>query len=292
MFQSRGEYMQNFTTSWRSSDGLELFAQGWRPENSPKAVVCLVHGLGEHSSRYTHVAEALTQAGYAVVTFDLRGHGRSSGPRGHFPNLEAVLGDIDCLFKEADQRYPGLPRFLYGHRLGGVLVLYYTLRRRPALYGVVSTSPGLRTALEKQKGKIALSKALSHLAPSIQIPTGLDCNGLSHDRSVVEAYLADPLVHGKGTPAFATNILNAIQYTFEHAGEFPAPLLMMHGTEDPITYPSGSQEFAQCVNCSCTVKLWEGMYHETHNEVGKEEVIAFLIEWLDSRLPEAARKTT
>lgn len=278
--------MKNFTTKWNARDGLELFAQGWEPEAEPKAVICLVHGLGEHSGRYTYVAQTLTDAGYAVLTFDLRGHGQSGGKRGYFPNGETVLADIDLLLKAANQRYPGKPRFLYGHSLGGILVLYYTLSRKPAVHGVVATSSGLRTALEKQKAKIWLSKALNSIAPSLSIPSGLDVNGLSHDQQVITAYQADPLVHGVVTPAFGVTGLGAIAFTFQHASEFPVPLLLVHGTADPIAYASGSQDFGKLVKCDCTVKLWDGLYHETHNEYQKEQVLAYTVSWLDAHLPQ------
>lgn len=276
--------MQNFTTAWRSGDGIELFAQGWQPVGDPKAVVCLLHGLGEHSGRYAHVAEALTAVGYALLTFDLRGHGRSSGKRGHFANFEVVLDDVDRLLQEAETRYPGKPRFLYGHSLGGLLVLYYTLLRKPVLAGVISSGPALRSSLEQQKAKIAIARVLSAFLPAVGIPTGLDAAGLSHDPQVISAYRADPLVHGLGTPAFATGTLKAIAYIFEHAGEFDVPLLLTHGTDDPIAYAAGSREIAGCVGQGCTLKLWEGMFHETHNEPEKAKVLAYLVDWLDAQL--------
>src|SRR5689334_12043813 len=110
--------MKHFETKWNAHDGLEIFAQGWEPDQrAPKAVVCLVHGLGEHSSRYPHVAEAFTKEGYALFTADLRGHGRSGGTRGHINSIEDFMRDIDSLFEQARSRYAGLPMILYGHSL-------------------------------------------------------------------------------------------------------------------------------------------------------------------------------
>src|SRR5258706_12535354 len=100
---------------WKSRDGLELYARGWTAEN-PKAVVCLVHGHGEHVNRYNHVGQAFTEAGYALQGFDLRGHGRSAGQRGHTPSYQTLLVDISDFLADAQNRYPGLPLFLYGHR--------------------------------------------------------------------------------------------------------------------------------------------------------------------------------
>ena len=173
--------MNHFEMRWRLEDGVELYAQGWQPDAEPKAVVCLVHGLNEHSSRYAHVAAALNQAGYALLAFDHHGHGRSGGLRGHIPSSSIYLESLDCLLQEAAQRYEGKPRFLYGHSLGGILVLYYTLSRKPVLAGVIAASAGLRTALEEQKFKITLTKWLSPILPKLSIPTGLDPNQLSRD---------------------------------------------------------------------------------------------------------------
>lgn len=275
--------MDHFETRWRLKNGVELYAQGWQPETDAKAVVCLVHGLNEHSSRYTHVAAALNRAGYAVLAFDHHGHGRSGGMRGHIPSSSIFLESLDCLLREAEQMYPGKPRFLYGHSLGGIVVLYYTLSRKPALAGVIATSAGLRTALEEQKFKIALTRWLSPFLPKLSIPTGLDPTQLSRDPQVVKAYINDPLVEKHATLGLARSALEAIQYVFEHAHEFHLPLLLMHGDHDRIAYPRGSQEFASLVHSPCTLKLWEGFYHETHNEPEKDQVLAYVIAWLDNQ---------
>ncbi len=267
--------------SLQSKDGLLLFAQEWSPEHS-QAVICLVHGLGEHSSRYAHVAVRLNQSGYAVLTFDLRGHGKSGGERGYAPSFEALMDDIHLLLDEADRRYPGLPRFLYGHSLGGILVLNYTLRRHPDLAGVVATSSGLRTALEQQKGKIALAKFLGSIMPKQSLSSGLDASTISRDAEVVKKYVNDPLVHDKMTFGMAKALMESISWAFAHASEFPVPLLLVHGTADKLAFASGSQEFAGLVHGDCTLKLWDGLYHETHNEPEKEKVLDYMIGWLES----------
>jgi alpha-beta hydrolase superfamily lysophospholipase len=268
----------------QAKDGLKLHANDWSPGQPPKAVVCLVHGLGEHSGRYAHVAQALNRAEYAVLAFDLRGHGQSGGPRGHTPSSEAFIEDIDCLLEEASRRYPGKPQFLYGHSLGGALVLFYTLRRKPHVSGVVSTSPGLHSPLVEQKLKVAFAKALASILPVMTLPTGLDAELLSRDPQVVQAYKNDPLVHDRASLAMASSTIQAIEWTTEHAAEFEPPLLLVHGTEDKLTYPSGSQEFAGRVGARCTLRLWEGLYHETHNEPEKDQVIAEIVQWMDEKL--------
>jgi len=276
--------MKHFESSWIAEDGLETYFQGWEPEKPPQAVVCLVHGLGEHSGRYVHVADHLTAAGFAVLTMDLRGHGKSAGVRGQINSIDNFLDDIDHLLREAENRYAGEQRFLYGHSLGGFLVLLYTLKRQPVLAGVVSSSPGLRSPLEKQTLKLTISRSLARLLPNLVIPSGLNAADISRDPEVVRVYLNDPLVHDRASLAFVKALFDAIPWTFQHAPEFKPSLLLFHGTRDNITLPSGSQEFANLVPGDCTLKLWEGLYHETHNEPEKEQVLAFLIDWLKSKL--------
>ncbi len=272
--------------SWKARDGITLYAQEWKPEGEPAAqpaaVVCLVHGIGEHSARYAHVADAFTRAGYALISFDLRGHGRSEGPRGHTPSFEMFMADIDLLLDEARRRYPGIPRFLYGHSLGGLLVLNYALRRKPDLQGVIVTSPGLRTSLTEQKAKIFLSNSLGSVLPTLSISTNLDVTQLSRDPEIARVYTVDPLVHHQATLGIAKETIPAIGWAMAHAAEFSVPLLIMAGTADRIAYSSGSQEFASQVTCECELKLWEGYYHELHNEPDKEIVIQYMIDWLDA----------
>jgi alpha-beta hydrolase superfamily lysophospholipase len=276
--------MKNQTFAWQSFDGLPLFAQSWEPDSAPRAVVCLVHGLGEHSGRYQHVAQAFTQAGLAVLTFDLRGHGQSGGTRGHTPSADAYLNDIDQLLAEAGTRYPGAPRFLYGHSLGGLLVLFYTLKRKPAVKGVISTSPALATPLSDQKLKIAMSKVLGPLLPTLGMASGLDANLISRRPEVVEKYNKDPLVHGVVTFGFGATMIQAMEYTNTHAAQFPAPLLLLHGEKDAITYAAGSRAFAGQAGASVTFKTFPLGLHELHNEPEQDEVIRLMVEWISSSL--------
>jgi len=121
--------MKHTEFEFKTFDGLSLFGQSWQPEDRTRAVVCLIHGLGEHSGRYVHVADSLSQAGYTLISFDLRGHGKSEGLRGHTPSYEALMQDISFLLEAANKKFPQLPFFLYGYSLGGNLVLNYVLRR-------------------------------------------------------------------------------------------------------------------------------------------------------------------
>ncbi|MDO8970993.1 MAG: lysophospholipase, partial [Saprospiraceae bacterium] len=222
--------MKHFETNWKSSDGLSLFAQGWEPDvTSFKAVVCLVHGIGEHTGRYAHVAEAFAKEGYVLLTADLRGHGKSEGIRGHAPSVEFLMQDMDVLLKKASDRYPGLPVILYGHSLGGILALHYGLKRKPAVKGVLVTSPALHSSLEQQAVKVMAAKVLGALVPKMTIASGLNVDAISHDVEVVKAYNNDPLVHDRISVGLGKVLLEVCRYNLDHAVEFPLPLLLIHG---------------------------------------------------------------
>jgi len=275
--------MHHFETTWKSNDGIDIFAQGWEPESGgTKAVVCLVHGLGEHSSRYEHVAEAFTTSGYVLFGADMRGHGRSGGQQGHIPSIDAVMSDIDMLLEQAGRRYTGFPVILYGHSLGGILVLHYSLKRIPDVLGVIATSSGLRTALENQPVKILAAKILGKLLPKLTLSSGLDVNAISRDKKVVDVYNHDPLVHDRVSLGFGRIMLATAQWTLKHSAEFSLPLLLLHGKADGIAFFSGSIEFAKPLKEKCKLILFDDAFHELHNEPEKEIVLNTMIQWMDS----------
>jgi alpha-beta hydrolase superfamily lysophospholipase len=273
-------------------DGQELYYQGWTPQREPRAVVCLVHGLGEHVGRYAHVGAALNAAGYALLGFDQRGHGKTPGKRGVTPPFERLMDDIGLLLEEAAKRFPGKPRFLYGHSMGGNWVLNYALSRKPcegerAVAGVISTSAGLRTAFKPPAAKLLAGKILYKLAPNFVLPNGLELEGISRDEVILKAYQGDPLVHDKMSARLGLDILQQGEWAIAHADEFPPiPLLLVHGACDRLTSAPATEEFARRAEAASslpnvTLKLWPDCYHETHNEPEKDQVIAYMIAWLD-----------
>ncbi|MFZ6030339.1 MAG: alpha/beta hydrolase [Chloroflexota bacterium] len=274
--------MKHFEFDWLGSDDVVFYGQGWEPE-AVKAVVCLVHGMGEHSGRYAHVADFFGRLGYALIGFDLRGHGLSGGQRGHLRAFDDHLDDVSVLLDEAARRYPAKPLFLYGHSMGGLVVLNHALRRRPPVLAVIATSAGLRTPFRENHVLVAMDKLLASVFGSMTIPTGLDPHLLSRDPEVVMAYEADPLVHGLATLSMAKQSFAAIDYALAHAAEFPLPLLLVHGTADSLVFARGSEEFAARTP-RATLKLWDGLYHEVHNEPEKETVLADIARWMDGQL--------
>lgn len=271
----------------KSVDGLALRGQGWEPDNNIKAVVCLVHGLGEHSERYRHVAEAFNQAGYALITFDLRGHGRSGGRRGHIRSYDTLMSDIAALMQQAEERYPGRPRFLYGHSLGGTLAISYAYRNKENIAGVIASAPLFQLSHGPSAGKTVALKLLHALRLEFAVSTGLEQAALSRDFHVVRLYQNDPLVHDHITPALAVAMIREGEWNLEHAATFPLPLLLMHGEADRITSVEASIEFAAHLAHRCSLKVWDGFYHELHNEPEQDQVLACVQGWMDIKCTEA-----
>jgi len=271
-------------TKLETKDHLRLFTRTWEPETEGRAIVCLVHGLGEHSGRYNEVAAVLNESGYIVCAFDLRGHGRSGGVRGHAPSYDILMDDIACFLAATGLRYPGLPLFLYGHSLGGSLVINYVLRQHPFLNGVITTAPGLRPAFSVPAGKMLLLRLMYYLWPSLSVANELDINGLTHDPEVIRTYRSDPLVHNRITPGLAMASLKAGEWAIRRSSAFSVPILLMHGSGDQITSVAASREFAAGAGDMCTLKIWDGLYHEIHNEIEHSAVFASMLAWLKARM--------
>ncbi|MCP4142381.1 MAG: alpha/beta hydrolase [Chloroflexi bacterium] len=271
---------------WRfkSTDGLDLFAHAFPPEKPPKAIVCMIHGHGEHIERYEHLAQALNNADYAMIGFDHRGHGQSEGLRGHTPSYEMLLDDIDSFLVEVNEHYPDLPHILYGHSMGGNLVLNYALRRNPQLKGVVATGPWIKLAFEPPATQVFLGNMMDKIYPAFIQNSGLDTAALSHDSEVVRAYEEDNLVHDKVSARLFVGMYKSGLWALENAKDFSLPLLLMHGGGDTITSAAASREFAEKAGDNVTLKIWDDLFHEIHNEPEQAEIFKTTIEWIDKQL--------
>jgi acylglycerol lipase len=273
--------MSHFEFERSAFDGLSLYFQSWQTDQNQKGIICLVHGLGEHSGRYAHWAALLNQAGYSVLTFDLRGHGKSGGLRGHILSFNDYLDDTDLLLKEAGGRYPDVPLFLYGHSLGAVIATSYVLHRDPQINGVIITALSTKNAIQEQKVKVVLAKILGSVSPKFSMKSGLDPKTISRDPQVVTKYINDPMVHNLVSAGFGKGSIDTIAWIYQHANEWTLPVLIMHGEKDQLGYVEGSREFAGMINGDCTLKVWPGLFHEVHNEPEKEVVFEYLRKWLD-----------
>lgn len=263
-----------------SSDNLWLNGENFLPTAETKAAIVLIHGMGEHFGRYKHVVEFFNSIGYAVIGMDLRGHGTSQGRRGHIDTYQQLMDDIDLLVKKAHELFNGLPLIMYGHSLGGNIAANYVLRRQPALMGLIVTAPYFKLAFDPPAWKVAMSKIMAKILPALTMPTGLELAALSKDQAVVDAYQNDPLVHDKISAAFFTNVHAAATYPIKHAEELKIKTLVMHGLADRITSFKGTTAFARNNPELVELKLWEGLYHEIHNEKEKQQVFDHIAGWL------------
>ena len=276
--------MKHQDLKWHTSDGIEIYGQCWLCEEKPKAVVCIVHGMGEHSGRYAHVAEFLVKSGYSVLAYDQRGHGKSGGKRGHTPSYDLLLDGVEDVLKQAEKIHPGKQKFIYGHSMGGNVVLNFALRRKPGISGVIASSPWLKLAFEPPKLELALARFANNIFPAFTQHTKLDTSALSRDKQVVKDYENDPLVHDLISARFFLQTHEAASWALLHVGEWRLPLLLFHGTADRIISPEGSNEFADKVKGNLTFRLWDGFYHECHNEPEKKDVMGYICSWLDGHV--------
>jgi len=267
-----------------TKDGLKLFTRAWMTEKPAKAMVVIVHGIGEHCGRYEHVAQVFNTNGLDVFSYDQRGHGKSEGPRGHTPSNQHLMDDISLAIKQA-RLLAGteLPLFLYGHSMGGLEVLYYGLQNTSSIKGYVVTAPSIKIP-STDPVKIFLAKAMNPILPKLTLSTGLDVTALSRDPKVMENYESDPLVHGLASTRLGMFIIGGAEEVLKKASSWNHPLLLMHGTEDRLANISGSQEFFAKLTGDVTFKPWNGFYHELHNEPEQAEVIRTMADWITKHI--------
>lgn len=252
-------------------------------QEAPRAIILLVHGLGEHAGRYAGWVARFNAVGVAFRSFDLPGHGRTPGKWGVVPSPEKVYDTIDVMIKEINTGFPGVPLFIYGHSLGGGIVLNYLIRRKPAVKGAIVTSPWVILTETPPPVKAFVANLAGKLLPGMTQSSGLKTEYLSRDPEVVMAYRNDPLVHGMISAGLYRWMTTAAGETLARASEITVPLLLAHGRNDLITSPSGSVQVAGAAPLA-TLKLWEDGYHELHNDPLKEEHFDFITEWMDTLL--------
>jgi acylglycerol lipase len=251
----------------------------------PKAVIILVHGMGEHSKRYEkQVVPFLLKNSMAVISYDQFGHGRSKGKPGHHPGYVYLLDSIDQMIAKANELYHDIPVFLYGHSMGGNVVINYSLKRSDQLKGVVVTSPFLRLAFAPPKWKMAFGRIIDLVIPSFTMPNEIDVSALSRDKKEIEAYQMDPLVHDRVSTRYSLEFMKTGEWAIEHASELKIPMLLLHGTKDRLTSHLASEEFAAKAQGKAELVLFEGGYHELHHDLDKEKVMGTIVDWIQKEI--------
>jgi acylglycerol lipase len=268
---------------FQSESGLNIFFRSWRPAAQARAVVVIVPGFNSHSGYYQWVAEQLTAGGLAVYAIDLRGRGQSDGERFYVEKFQDYVDDAAHLIALAKMRDRGLPVFLLGHSAGGVVSCLYTLEHQTELAGLICESFAFQ--VPAPDFALAVLKGLSHIAPHAHV-LPLKNADFSRDPAAVDKMNADPLIAHETQPTkTVAEMVRADELLKQSFPKFTLPLLIIHGTADKATKPSGSQLFFDSAGSSDkTLKLYDGHFHDLLNDVGKEDVMADIKRWIDGRV--------
>jgi len=268
-----------------TADGLSLYSETWLPKVPLKAMLAFFHGGGDHLGRFKHFAESLNAAGYGIHLADLRGHGKSPGKRGHIMDWEEFRHDARAIMEGARSAAPDAKHLFGGHSLGGLLALSIAEDNPPGYLGVIVSAPFLGMKWEPPAWKLSVAKILSSIAPGLQLSTDLPVEGISRDAAIVEAYKNDPLVHGVFSTRGSVEVLNTQQLVMNEANQIKLPLLILHGTDDPIASYTKSETFYQQAGSPDKKHIaYEGFYHEVLNELEKDRVISDIVHWMDNHL--------
>jgi acylglycerol lipase len=261
------------------TSGGQIYWQGWVPADVT-GVVIIVHGIAEHGGRYAQVGRRLADEGYATYVHDHRGHGRSDGTRGNITRMSTVLTDLETMIRGMAGRHPGAPMFLYGHSMGGLITLSYLTGSPAELRGAVLSGSAVEVSVGSPAARAAAG-VLSALVPNLGV-VALDSSAMSRDPEVVRDYDTDPLNYrGKIRARTGAEIIVATERALAALDRVRLPLLLIHGSADAITGPAGSQRVADGVASEdVTIKIYDGFYHELHNEPDKETVFADIVRWL------------
>lgn len=266
--------------SLKTADNLDLYIKSWNCQN-PIAQIILIHGLGEHINRYEHVAEFYNQRSISLVGIDLRGHGRSAGKKGYTPSYEHLLNDIELFITEYSK--PDLPKILYGHSMGGNLVLNYLTIRSDDFKASIVTAPWIKLFKEPGPAIKMAAKCLNFIG-GFSNGNKLDSSVLATDPEVGLTYDSDEYVHDRIHSKLALGVMNAGEFLLNTSKNITCPLLIMHGDQDKITSNAASRKFAERHKGEIHFKNWPGLYHEIHNGLQKEAVLKYSFDWIEKKL--------
>ncbi len=270
----------------RLSKSVTLSGRAWCAE-SPRALIAVVHGLGEHSGRYAALADALVRARFTVVALDLPGHGESTGPRGDVPSWSMLIDSVVPAMFSASRGLPGqpmnLPHVLFGHSMGGAIALDFALSRPQGLLAVAVSAPALRAATAPPSWKLALASVARVIAPAAGFPHGLDESGISRDTEVLQQRASDPLMHDRISPRLYFALREAQSRILSEARRLQVPALLFQGAADRVVDPHGALEFTGAAphGMARLITVQDG-YHEVFNDPSREGSIKDLTAWLDA----------
>jgi alpha-beta hydrolase superfamily lysophospholipase len=270
-----------------SADGDRLYWRRHTPEEDPRAILLVVHGLAEHSGRYLHVLDHFANAGFDCWAHDYRGHGQSPGLRVHVREFDEFLTDLEAARRLVGEGQSELPLFLVGHSQGGLIVLREALTNPQGLQGIVVSSPflGMHPDAAPPAALHMVANIVSTFAPKLMFSKVAEPSALSRDPKVPEAYIADPLVSTTVSARWFTSVLRAHADTLARASSLSLPALVMQSGDDRLTDPAATRSWVSHAPADLVEYVeWEGLYHEMFNEPEKEEVFARVEQWLGERL--------
>ena len=279
------ESVKLHTGTYEGVGGGRIFFRHWLPEEEARAVLVLVHGLGEHGGRYENVARHFSARGYAVCAHDHPGHGKSDGVRSHIGRFSELSQNLQAHVARVRGSYPGRPMFLLGHSMGGLVALDYLLEEQDGWAGAVLTGPALRPVRDTSPVRVWIGRIFSVVAPRVRIYR-VDASTVCRDPEVVAAYRSDPLVfRGMVTARLAAEILRVMRWMSGKAARIKLPLLIMQGGADRVVDPEGATWLGQAVDSrDKTLKIYEAMYHEILNEPEHGMVWQDIEMWLEKRM--------
>lgn len=273
--------MNNETFTAR--DGLKIFTANLLPTGEPKAVVLVIHGYGEHCGRYSHVMTALTKAGYAAYALDHCGHGQSDGVRAYFDSFEQPINHMREFMERVQARHPGKPVFVLGHSMGALISLAFALRYQAEIAGLVISGAPVNADANVSPLIVRVGYVLNRIAPRLPLMKMVGLETLSTDPEVARKFAADPLTYKENMRVgMGIQINETAKAVREQLPTFQVPLLVMHGEQDKLVNPSGSQiAYERAGSADKTLKLYPGMYHEIMNERDQSIVLNDIVAWLD-----------
>ena len=265
--------------------GVRIVYDVWTPDSTPRGVVILAHGLGEHARRYDHVAARFGREGLITFALDHRGHGRSGGKRVLVKDISEYTGDFDTLVGIAATEHPGLTRIVLGHSMGGGIVFAYGVEHPDDYDLMVLSGPAVAAQLAVSPLLRRVAKTMGAIAPGLPLQA-LDASAVSRDPAVVDAYNTDPLVyHGKIPGGVARALLTVGETMQQRAPSLTAPLLVVHGSDDRLIPVEGSRQLVAAVGSSdVELKIYPGLFHEVFNEPEQEQVLDDVVSWINARL--------
>ncbi len=273
----------NWEGTFQGANGLELYYRSWHPTASARAVLVIVHGHGGHSGIFTKMVEYLIERDYIVYSFDLRGNGRSPGQRGYINSWAEFRADLTAFLNLVTTKEKELPLFIIGQSMGGTIALDYVLREPNQLQGLIVMSPAL--GLGVSPWKLYISKMLSRILPHFALDTGIDLSAASRDQEAIAAYAQDTLRHSQATARLATELLKTMDWIKAHAMEIQIPILILHGGADRVTLPESSRIFFESLTLADKERReYPDSYHELHNDLNYQEVLADMENWLNRHL--------